>query len=295
MPMASERPTFEGRDMGMIDRYAEHLRELGRATSTIDDYLKTLHRADRQLPAGLIQASDPELRTWLYRAGLAKASWHQYRAAIVGFFAFASDPSVHPHLDYNPAAHLPRVSVPTGYARPVPTGALGDILERAEPVNYGWFLLASHAGARCTEIADLDRDDIREDSTKLHGKGDKTRLVPTHELVWEWAQSLPRGPIAVGKNGVRLTRKQLSRQGNAALAGLGYPSFTMHMLRHWFGTEAYDATADLVAVQELLGHASPNTTRIYVDVSRERKSAAVRGLRSVGRAGQVRRQDPARA
>lgn len=265
----------------MIAGFEEHLRQLGRADSTIEAYIPALRAMDEALPAGLLSATDAELRSWIYRPDWSKSTRHLRRAAVVGFFGYATDPTRTPHLDYNPAAHLPRVSVPTGRPRPAPTEVLRKVLTSAPEPMRGWFLLASHAGARCIEIASCDRRDITGETILLQGKGDKDRLVPTHPLVWAWAQGLPPGPIAIDRGGRPLSRKQVSSRGNACLDSLGFGWVTMHMLRHWFGTEAYDAVGDLVAVQELLGHASPNTTRIYVAISRRRMAAAVQGLRPV--------------
>ena len=49
----------------------------------------------------------------------------------------------------------------------------------------------------------------------------------------------------------------------AERAGLGAKGITPHALRHYFATRIYQTTHDLAVPQTALGHASPNTTRIY--------------------------------
>jgi integrase len=58
----------------------------------------------------------------------------------------------------------------------------------------------------------------------------------------------------------------LQRRANRAIRAQGIPD-TFHQLRHRYGTLAYQATRDLVAVGRQMGHSSPVTTAIYAAAS----------------------------
>jgi len=68
-----------------------------------------------------------------------------------------------------------------------------------------------------------------------------------------------------------------SAPARAALAGIEQP-LTPHSLRPTFATRALEVTEDLAVVQDLLGHASPATTRVYARVSSRRLRQAHREI-----------------
>jgi integrase/recombinase XerD len=136
------------------------------------------------------------------------------------------------------------------------------------------------AGLRITELVDLDVDDLDLESrtVRCFGKGSKERIVPVGRVACEAAEAWlvqgrpalrPEGPaLFTNRRGGRLTRqggwKIVKRHADAA--GLA-DTVSPHTLRHSFATHLIDRGADVRVVQELLGHASVNTTQVYTLVS----------------------------
>jgi integrase/recombinase XerD len=137
------------------------------------------------------------------------------------------------------------------------------------------------AGLRITELISLDVDDLdrSERLVRVHGKGDKERLVPYGEVAERALERWLVGgrPTLTGATPalfVNARGDRLSRQGvwkivghHADRVGIG-DQVSPHTLRHSFATHLLDGGADVRAVQELLGHASVTTTQIYTLVSR---------------------------
>jgi integrase len=72
-----------------------------------------------------------------------------------------------------------------------------------------------------------------------------------------------RGPTA----GQAMTEAGLRRIFRTHRARSGATRVRPHRLRHTFGTELAAAGIDLLALRELMGHASPETTAAYVHQS----------------------------
>ena len=135
-------------------------------------------------------------------------------------------------------------------------------------------------GLRVQEVCDLDRSDIDMVTGKLHvtGKGKRDRILfvqPRHlKLVENWLLIRPVGPFLFstihqsrGKIGKQLDQRQIRAKLKRIGKKIGRPDLHPHLLRHTFGTRMYNFTRDLVRTQEILGHQSPNTTRIYTHIS----------------------------
>lgn len=140
------------------------------------------------------------------------------------------------------------------------------------------------SGLRLSELhgMNIEELDFVGEQVKVRGKGRKERIVPlTASAVRavrryslrraEAGVSVDRGPVLVNRKGGRLSRRSIQRTVRGLLDQVGEEGgVSVHSLRHSFATHLLDAGADLMAVKELLGHASLSTTQIYTHTSKER-------------------------
>ncbi len=132
------------------------------------------------------------------------------------------------------------------------------------------------SGLRLSELVGLDLAelDLTDRTVRITGKGDKTRIVPVGRYAvaaleaWiEVRAAIVAGDepaLFVSRRGTRLAGRSVQARLKqwAKRWGAGLPIHP-HILRHSFATHLLEASGDLRAVQELLGHASISTTQIY--------------------------------
>jgi len=136
-------------------------------------------------------------------------------------------------------------------------------------------------GLRVAELCGLDHGDIdiQGRMVTVWGKGGRERRVPMHDLctgaVGRWIEvgrihyAGPESPpeaVFLNRAGRRLGPRDVRRLLDRRSPVPTHP----HALRHSFATHLLDGGADLRVVQELLGHASLQTTQVYTHVSKER-------------------------
>jgi len=253
--------------------------------TTVDDRRKLLVRLDRELPCGLDRCTTEELEDFLARFE-ARATQRSYYAGIVGYFRWACDPA-NPQLDYDPAAGLRRPKPVRHVPKPVTDEQLREALARLDEPWRTYVRLAAFAGARCGEIATIEREAITRDRIRILGKGGKTRSLKTHPEIWRSVQHFPAGRIArrIGDD-LPPTSDYISSRTILKLRQIGLERITLHMFRHWFGTtmlrprEFGGGGASLRCVQENLGHESVTSTAIYTLVSDEERDAGIAALPS---------------
>jgi site-specific recombinase XerD len=220
--------------------------------------------------------------------GLSAASVARKLAAIRTFYRYMVERE---EVRANPADLLSSPRRPQRLPRSVKKEEVAVLLDRipaSGPLDLrdrAMLELAYSCGLRCQEIVDLDADalDFDAEELRVHGKGDRTRIVPVGEPAQRAAEryvqrgrpSLARLPaeraLFLSKTGRRLSPSDVRRRLNAWIRHAGLAAgVSPHALRHSFATHMLEGGADLRAIQELLGHASVSTTQIYTGVESSR-------------------------
>ena len=134
---------------------------------------------------------------------------------------------------------------------------------------------------RVSELCDVRVSDLdfEEDFVKLFGKGSKQRIVPigselkinlSKYLKFRDELNTQEPYLFLSKNMNQLDRSAIFRiiKKSATLSGNAL-SVHPHTLRHSAATHMLEAGCDLRTLQELLGHTSVSTTKIYTKLTKE--------------------------
>ncbi|WP_308468448.1 tyrosine-type recombinase/integrase [Rathayibacter soli] len=183
-------------------------------------------------------------------------------------------------------------------------------------------MLAALLAARSSEVSGLQAGDVRFDKNLVviarqtyPGKGGlitkptksrKERRVPILEALRPVLERLtdekdPEDRLLAGPKGGVLTTATVRDATNwdQIVSDLGLPDLTRHGLRHTGATWMADAGVPLHVLQEILGHASIETTRGYLHPDdRHLASAAEQANAFLARpksSGQARRMGPSRS
>jgi integrase/recombinase XerC len=139
------------------------------------------------------------------------------------------------------------------------------------------------SGLRLAELIGLRWGDFSRghDTVRVLGKGNKVRVVPVTKGARAMlkayrsacsGKAFPvQGPLLLSHKGEPLGRRTVQKSVEARLRAQGRKGkASPHVLRHSFATHLLDHGADLLAVKEMLGHASLSTTQKYTHVSIKR-------------------------
>jgi site-specific recombinase XerD len=274
-----------------VDNYVAALRAGSRSEGTIRQYLFRLRQL-AELAADPWAITSQQLAQWLSNGDWSPQTKRCSRVAAGSFYRWAVKAG---HIAESPTTDLETIRVPRGLPRPTTSDAVRIALSQADDRTRLAIMLAVYAGLRRGEIAALHTSQITETHLMVVGKGGHHRMVPLDpagDLLPELRAELARrrrgthgsgwGDRFVTETGYLfpssehpgpMTASHMGRLIARAVPGDG----TAHPLRHRFATDANAVDRDLMAVQQLLGHARPETTSIYAQVPDGALLAAVAG------------------
>ena len=280
----------------LVEDFLVHLRnERGQADHTQRTYATLLKKfttwaARKKLtdwkavvPATIIEFLQNERKR-----RLSAESLYLQIAALRAFFRYAESEKV---LTGNPAENI---SLPRRWQRLPKSLSAGEIAKLLTPpaqatppglCDYAVLELAYASGLRLAELRNVRLEQLHLDSgfITVIGKGNKERVVPLGRKATEALQRYldagrPKLVTRRSPANVFLTKRGtpfsavtlwLRIKNRVRMTGIER-NVTPHMLRHSFATHLLENGADLRVIQELLGHASINTTEIYTHVASSR-------------------------
>ncbi len=241
----------------------------------------------------------------IYTGGLSLATKKNYRIALLGLFSYIDKQN----QDENEKSYIYNITlknisgVNQSAGNKLPTHLnneeLEKFLESIDKIEMSAKVRARNrllikiivfTGMRSNEALQLKIKDFTLENgcytILIKGKGDKYRAVMLkafhiESLLKEWLIERELYPVKndllfCNQKGTALTQAYLYKQVERIInfAGLRREKNGAHMLRHSFATLLYQKRHDLILVQEALGHASLNTSRIYTHFDKERLKEA---------------------
>lgn len=284
----------------LLAQFTSHLEdETGRSAHTVRGYLGDVRSLLRYAnDCGVTSVSDMDikvLRGWLAdrrRQGAARASLARQVSAARTFTGWAHRAG---HTPLDPGLRLAGPKVPHNPPQVLRVdqaeAVVATVQDDRSPAGIrDWAVLELlyATGIRVAELCGLDLDsvDLSRNLVRVFGKGAKERTVPfgipAARAVDDYLQSArpllandhSGSALLLGIRGGRLHPSSVRRLVRVWLSKAGVPSLTPHGLRHSAATHLLEGGADLRSVQELLGHASIDSTQIYTHVSAERLRGA---------------------
>jgi integrase/recombinase XerD len=259
-----------------LSRYLEAFLEYllinkGVSKNTYEAYKRDLQQFEEYIKKDIIEADSSDVISFLSSIE-NKRSLNRKLSAINSFFDFAYKRDMVKEKFKIKQAKIPK-TLPKFLEK-------DEILKAISHIDYNssWFELRDKAlilflyatGLRISEALNVKLSDIEDGWVRVEmAKGEKQRLVPIADMalnaINEYLNKRPCNSefLFVNKNCNKLSRI------SAFNITKKYLNVSPHVLRHSFATSLVLGGADLRVVQELLGHASLNTTQIYTHIQKE--------------------------
>ena len=149
------------------------------------------------------------------------------------------------------------------------------LVDAARSTGREWLALAMEticaAGIRVSEVRFITAEAAASGRARVSLKGKIREIILPGKLCrklkkYAGKQKIASGAIFRAKDGSPITRFHIWRAMKSLCnrAGVEASKVFPHNLRHLFAAQFYRSTRDIVKLADVLGHASINTTRIYL-------------------------------
>ena len=279
----------------LIKHYADHLRlELSLSDNSVEAYchdvnlfLQYLESQKQSTDIDAIKQDTIEnFFAYLYDLNIGATSQARILSGLKSFYRFllqenmtSKDPT-ELITSPNKGRHLPEVLSYEEIQKMI------DSIDLSQPNghrNKAMIEVMYGCGLRVSELINLQISNIYKDDgfLRIFGKGSKERLVPigksSLKILFQYIDGARKhigvkpkftDTVFLNSRGTGLTRqsvfllvKELAEQNGIQ------KTISPHTFRHSFATHLLEGGANLLAVQQMLGHASVSTTEIYTHIS----------------------------
>ncbi len=269
-----------------LQAFMQHLENARRLSPhTLKNYLRDLTRIEQWCQEQEIDSwsslGPHHIRAYIahqHRSGLSGKSIQRALSSLRSFYSYLLKRG---GVENNPAIGIRAPKSAGKLPATLDTDQLGQLLDATsdDPLeirDLAIMELFYSSGLRLAELVSLDIQaiDFNDPLLEVVGKGQKSRRVPIGSKAMaalkRWLkqrQGIARdneNALFVSQRGTRLSPRSIqARLKRWARKQGGGRNIHPHLLRHSFASHILESSADLRAVQELLGHADISTTQVY--------------------------------
>lgn len=277
-----------------IDRYKTYLRlEKALSSNSIDAYLTDLDKLTNFIESEGKKYEDvtyDDLQQFIARLrdiGIHPRSQARIISGIKSFYRFLF---LDEYITTDPTELLESPKIGLKLPEVLTVNEINSILDTIDLTlpegqrNRAMLEVLYSCGLRVSELVSLRFTDVYFDEgfIKVEGKGNKQRLVPISRTAIKEIQNYlyDRNQVTVKKGfedilflsrrGMALSRIMVFHiiKQQAEMAGI-QKNVSPHTFRHSFATHLLEGGANLLAIQEMLGHEKITTTEIYTHIDRQ--------------------------
>lgn len=264
--------------------------EKGLLQSTVDSYRRDLHlffslAKKRGNQESDLQKSILHFLEFLHHSDYAASSCYRALMSLRVFFRFLRKEGV---LDFDPTSEIEAPKIEQLIPSILTEREVFKLLNTQNlKTNEGALDLAMlevlyASGLRVSELCHLNIYDVKENTLKVKGKGEKERIVPIAKAALHsldhylacyrniFVADEMGEPLFINFKGKRIDRVFVWRRIKECCRNAGIKkNISPHSLRHSFATHLLIHGADLRVIQEMLGHADIATTDRYTHLCQD--------------------------